>query len=143
MHFLLHFLIPNSYLSQEFYARCRASQELIHAQIPWASANAERSRVAAGRGSPQDQIRVRSGGDPNHPQAVRRSDSSEQPIKLTREEELLAALLASNEELTEALKLYEDLERVGIERETEERSKKETRIDRSVSHLPFLWSYLI
>lgn len=135
-HSLPNLLTRILYQLQEFYARCRASQELIQAQIPWASANAERSRVAAGRGSPQEQIRVRSAGDPNQPQAVRRSDSGEQPIKLTREEELLAALLASNEELTEALKLYEDLERVGIERETEERSKKEIRIDRSVSHFP-------
>ena len=49
----------------------------------------------------------------------------------------MAALLASNEELTEALKMYEDLERVGIEREAEARSRKETRIDRNVSF--YLW----
>lgn len=50
----------------------------------------------------------------------------------------MAALLESNEEITEALKLYEDLERVGIEREAEARSRKETRIDRSVSVLPYI-----
>ena len=33
----------------------------------------------------------------------------------------------------EALRLYDDLERVGIEREAEERSRKETRMDRNVS----------
>ena len=49
------------------------------------------------------------------------------------EEKLLAALLNANEELTSALRQYEDLERVGMERDTEERSKKETRIDRNVS----------
>lgn len=59
-------------------------------------------------------------------------------MRLTLEEELLAALLASNEELTEALKMYEDLERVGIERETEARSRKETRIDRNVSDLTYM-----
>lgn len=32
----------------------------------------------------------------------------------------------------EALRVYDDLERVGIERETEERSRKETRMNRDV-----------
>lgn len=53
--------------------------------------------------------------------------------RLTTEEKLLAAILASNEELLEALRLYDDLERVGIERDAEERSKREIRMDRSVS----------
>lgn len=53
--------------------------------------------------------------------------------RLTTEEKLLAAILASNEELLEALRLYDDLERVGIERDAEERSKREVRMDRSVS----------
>ncbi|OBZ74920.1 TOM1-like protein 2 [Grifola frondosa] len=91
---------------REFYARCRASQELISAQIPWAFAGAERSREAAAR---------------------KEDDAPE----LTTEEKLLAALLAANEELLEALRLYDDLERVGIERDAEERSKKETRMDRT------------
>lgn len=52
---------------------------------------------------------------------------------LTTEEKLLAAILAANEELLEALRLYDDLERVGIERDAEERSKREVRMDRSVS----------
>ena len=51
---------------------------------------------------------------------------------MTTEEKLLAAILASNEELLEALRLYDDLERVGIERDTEERSKREIRMDRAV-----------
>lgn len=38
----------------------------------------------------------------------------------------------------EALRLYDDLERVGIEREAEERSRKETRMDRNVR---LLFSY--
>ena len=127
---------------QEFYARCRESQELIYGQIPWASAGAERSRLAAGRGSPQAQKRTRSGDsdDPRHP--VTRSDSGDSHIEATREELLLAALLKANEELTDALRQYEDLERVGIERDAEERSKKETRIDRSVCRSLFgFWFY--
>ena len=119
---------------QEFYARCRASQELIFAQIPWASAGAERSRAEAGRGSPRLQKRKGSGtsDDIRDPRALARSDSHDDS-NLTQEELLLAELLRANEELTDALRQYEDLERVGMEWDAEERSKKETRIDRSVS----------
>ena len=68
------------------------------------------------------------------------------PTELTVEEELLAALLEANEVLVSALRVYEDLERVAIEREAEEISKRDVRIDRSVSascsssnfELPFL-----
>ncbi|KAH8099781.1 hypothetical protein BXZ70DRAFT_217400 [Cristinia sonorae] len=45
----------------------------------------------------------------------------------TVEEQLLGALLSANEQLTEALKMFEDLERVKKEKDVEERSKKETR----------------
>ncbi|GJE99365.1 hypothetical protein PsYK624_156190 [Phanerochaete sordida] len=121
--------LKNKEIIREFYARCRASQELIFAQIPWASAGAERSRQAAGRGSPQLQKRTRSQDQPTGPVVVRQ-DSSE-PVQATQEELLLAEILKANEELTDALRQYDDLERVGIERDTEERSKKETRIDRS------------
>ncbi|KAI0688491.1 hypothetical protein BC835DRAFT_306317 [Cytidiella melzeri] len=113
---------------REFYTRCRASQELIYSQLNWAYSNAEKSREATNRVSTR-QHRIRSGGDP--PMPIHRSNSAEEPAQLTREEELLAALLHSNEQLTEAIRLYDDLERVGLEREAEERSKKETRIDRS------------
>jgi len=116
---------------REFYARCRASQELIYSQLGWASANAEKSRIANGRGSPQQQKRSRSEIDHHSPRTVQRTNSVTELAPFTREEELLAALLASNEQLTEALRLYDDLERVGIEREAEERSRKETRIDRN------------
>ena len=49
------------------------------------------------------------------------------------EEKLLAALLAANAELIEALQQYDDLERVGMERKAEDRSRKEVRMDRRVS----------
>lgn len=116
---------------QEFYAKCRSSQELIFAAIPWASAGAERSRRAEGRDGIQ-QKRSHSGGDPTQPRLI---PGQEEHYELTVEERLLAELLAANEELTAALRQYDDLERVGIERDTEERSKKETRIDRNVRRL--------
>jgi len=54
---------------------------------------------------------------------------------LTREEQLLASLLAANAELMEALKQCDDLERVAIERKTEDLSLRETRMDRRVCFL--------
>ncbi|KAH8099783.1 hypothetical protein BXZ70DRAFT_1025894 [Cristinia sonorae] len=98
---------------KEFYARCRASQELIYAQVPWATANAERSRHGAGA-----------------PRQKRRNSPPDSPmvdVDETVEEQLLGALLSANEQLTEALKMFEDLERVKKEKDVEERSKKETR----------------
>ncbi|TFK82019.1 hypothetical protein K466DRAFT_557157 [Polyporus arcularius HHB13444] len=118
--------LKNKDIIKEFYARCRASQELISAQIPWAFAQAERSREAKakdkeGRHSlERDRERL--------PPSPKKDKDSEH---LTTEEKLLAAILASNEELLEALRLYDDLERVGIERDAEERSKREIRMDRS------------
>lgn len=97
--------------------KCRASQELIFAQIPWASAGAEQSRVL------KDQEGLAKKGAPGE----------ESPVELTTEENLLAALLAANAELIEALQQYDDLERVAMERKAEDLSRKETRMDRRVS----------
>ena len=41
----------------------------------------------------------------------------------------MAALLSANEALTDSLKMYEDLERIKMERDVEERSRKETRMN--------------
>lgn len=70
-------------------------------QIPWATAGAERSRAQL-----------------DHTGTRRRTD--------TREELLLADLLKANEELTEALRMYKDLERIGVEREVENAIIQET-----------------
>jgi len=70
---------------QEFLARSRSSQDLIFSQIPWATSQAERSR--------------------------RKAHSK----KETKEERLLAELLGTNEQLLEVIKMYTDMERVGIE----------------------------
>jgi len=48
------------------------------------------------------------------------------------EEDLLAALLESNEALFQAINLYDDLERVAGEREAEEISRRDVRMDRRV-----------
>lgn len=73
---------------QEFYAKCRMSQELIYAQIPWASAGAERSR------NQQDELRA------NGHSTLQQT---------TQEELLLAEILRSNEELTDALRMYDEM----------------------------------
>lgn len=92
------------YHSQEFYARCRASQELIFAQIPWATSSAERSRNS--RVAPSE---LAEHEDSNV------LDLNKDPSELTVEEQLLAALLIANEELVESLRMYDDWERIGFE----------------------------
>lgn len=62
------------------------SQGILLAQTPWASARAERSRVAKYQG-----------------------DSQNTSTMLTWEEELLSEMLGANEALFGALKLYDDL----------------------------------
>ncbi|KAG8814040.1 hypothetical protein FRC17_001310 [Serendipita sp. 399] len=115
---------------QEFFGKCRASQELIVAQIPWASAGAERAaasrRQAKDSGSegaaPGKLIKKNAGGDP----AI---------ANLTKEEKLLAALLVANQELVEVFGIYEQLEKMAIsEREDKEiaqRSLTEQKLDRT------------
>ena len=102
------------YHSQEFYARCRASQELIFAQIPWATSSAERSRNS----------RVASGDRVDHEESSV-LDLSKDPSELTVEEQLLAALLISNEELVESLRMYDDWERVGFETDADQWSQSD------------------
>lgn len=56
-------------------------------------------------------------------------------MELTPEEQLLGSLLEANEALTSVLRVYDDIERIGIEREAVERSRQEIRLDRSVSFM--------
>ncbi|KAK1220511.1 hypothetical protein PQX77_016721 [Marasmius sp. AFHP31] len=83
---------------REFRSRCIASQELIAAQIPWASAGSERSRreLNAKREAEGNPVAAEEEGK-------------------TTEERLLGDLLNANEELLAALGQYEDLERVARE----------------------------
>ncbi|KAI0713264.1 hypothetical protein C8Q76DRAFT_621024 [Earliella scabrosa] len=85
-------------ITKELLGRARASHELIGSQITWATMEAEKSRQAAGT-APE-----------------------------TTQEQLLASLLSAYEQLTECLKMYEDLQRIAIEQEAEERMKTERLI---------------
>ncbi|KAF7293137.1 hypothetical protein HMN09_01191700 [Mycena chlorophos] len=98
----------------EFHRKCVDSQELILTQIPWASAGAERSVAKAQQ--EREQARLNGNEDPTKPAT-------------TREEDLLGELLAANELLQETLKQYDDLKRVGEERQVEDNSRKETKLD--------------
>lgn len=99
---------------KEFYAKSRASQDLIHTQIPWASASAERSRA--------QQVQQRAQHINNSPPPV------------TTEEKLLAELLKANEDLIEALRIYDDIERIGVEREYEKAVRERSRVE--TRHIP-------
>jgi hypothetical protein len=127
---------------QEWYSKCVNSQVLIAAQIPWATAGADRSRTAR-EAQQQQQQQQRAVKRPNGQSAVlskshrnKQGSGEESPVELTPEEQLLGSLLEANEALTSVLRVYEDIERIGIEREAMERSRQETRLDRSVSYLP-------
>ncbi|KAI0075493.1 EF-hand [Panus rudis PR-1116 ss-1] len=85
-------------LLQEFLQRCRQSQEMIASQIPWATAQAERSSNAAGK------------------------------TRESKEEALLAELLDANEQLLGALKSYEDLETALAEKEVAQATKVERKL---------------
>ena len=58
-----------------------------------------------------------------------------------RSEELLAAIVDANQQLEDALRICDQLERIGAENaealEVQERSRHDTRIDRTVSALFF------
>ncbi|KAJ8083207.1 hypothetical protein PM082_009079 [Marasmius tenuissimus] len=97
---------------REFRMKCIASQELIAAQIPWASAGSESSE----RSRRELNAKRKAEGKP-----IAGEEDGE-----TTEEKLLADLLSANEELLGALGQYEDLERVAMERKAEEDSKKGT-----------------
>ncbi|KAH9996151.1 hypothetical protein BJV74DRAFT_828545, partial [Russula compacta] len=124
---------------KEWHSKCLTSQELIAAQIPWATAGADRSRAA--REAQQQQLQQpRSTKWPNGLGAHgaltksnrnKQGSGEESPVELTPEEQLLGALLESNEALTSVLRVYDDIERIGIEREAVERSRQEIRLDRS------------
>lgn len=122
---------------QEFHAKCRASQELIVAQIPWATASAERSRNT-------HKAAKDSGSDSNTGNKLSRKARDNTPSKgrdeasdLTKEERLLASLLNANEELIEVFRIYDELEKMALnemeEREAAKRSITETKLDRTVS----------
>ncbi|KAF8183874.1 hypothetical protein K438DRAFT_1133615 [Mycena galopus ATCC 62051] len=83
---------------EELRKQCLESQQIIFAQISWASASAERSRVAKLKEQPESSLDA-----------------------LTWEEELHLEMLASNERLLAALRTYDDLRCAAVECETKHR----------------------
>ncbi|KAJ6482887.1 kinase-like domain-containing protein [Mycena vitilis] len=88
----------NSPVVVDYHRKCVELQELLLVQIPWVSALAERSRIA------EDLKDVNTLGAPVP----------------TREEELLVAIRSANEQLLDALAMYDDLKR-----ENEDRNRRE------------------
>ncbi|KAG8715352.1 hypothetical protein FRC11_004522 [Ceratobasidium sp. 423] len=103
--------ITSNTVIKEFRAKCMKSQEIIGAQIDWATAIADRARA--------EQLALTGPGE----------------IVPTAEEQLLHALVTANGELNDVFKTYDDLERIAIsereEAEVRARSKVELRLDRS------------
>jgi hypothetical protein len=118
----------------------------VHTQIPWATAGAERSRqreldriAARISNSNSNSLSLTPSPSPSPTPSPGIDGSSPSPengkgpesASLTREEKLLAELLRANEELADALRIYSDIERIGVEgaveRAAKERSKVETR----------------
>jgi hypothetical protein len=110
---------------------CLSSRDLIIAQIPWATAGAERSH-AEGRRSAQNVKQPSFNASDPHPPLPTPTDPSGGPIEVTTEERLLAALLAAHEKLVEVLRVYADLEQILHERRAEEQSRKDVRGDHRV-----------
>ncbi|KAF7373442.1 hypothetical protein MSAN_00553900 [Mycena sanguinolenta] len=84
----------NEFDINDLHAKCLDSQELISTQIPWATAAVKHSRAAKAKNDRNNSILISNDSGVNVP---------------TREEELLADLCASNEQLLEALELYDSL----------------------------------
>lgn len=108
-------------LVAEFSMKVNLSQDFLVAQIPWATAQADRSR-----------------GKLNEEAATARAQGREfKQVTETKEESLVAALLDANERLVEASSMLEGIRKTQEEEEEEarvtERSKVEVRVDRTVS----------
>ncbi|CAE6417258.1 unnamed protein product [Rhizoctonia solani] len=103
--------ITSNNVIKEFRGKCMKSQEIIGAQIEWATAAADRAR--------EDQHALKGPGE----------------IAPTAEEQLLQALVMAHGELNDVFKTYDDLERIAIsereEAEVRARSKVELRLDRT------------
>ncbi|KAH7345763.1 hypothetical protein B0J17DRAFT_49260 [Rhizoctonia solani] len=103
--------VTSNTVIKEFRQKCMKSQEIIGAQIDWATSVADRARA--------EQLTVNGPGE----------------IAPTVEEQLLQALVMATTELNDVFKTYDDLERIAIsereEAEVRARSKVELRLDRT------------
>ncbi|MBW0520296.1 hypothetical protein O181_060011 [Austropuccinia psidii MF-1] len=161
----LAFTIPSEMESneiiKEFHGKCLQSQNQLLDDIPWATAQAEqaRSRMAATdyqvNSSPRlprtnpyaPLINSNHHLPPSNPYAPLVNGNmtmSTEPVnptndRLTREEQLLEMLLASNSELIDAFRQFDELERLArADKElklVEELSKNETRHDSNLNGL--------
>lgn len=128
---------------QEFYAECVQVQQRIMEQISWATAEAEKSREREAQAVADSTLSlpaIPNGAIAPQMNALQQKRGS----SITKEEEMLGVLLGVNQALTDAIKLRDDWQRAAIaqreEQFIEERSRVETRIDRSVccfQPLPF------
>ena len=111
----------------EFYRKCFLAHESLTNQIDWAQAEAAQSQERAATMEFEQTGEV----DPEH-------------HEVTMEERALAVLFEAHAMLADALRQHDELERLAGEekvmREVRERSKKDTKMDRSVCHVPILSS---
>lgn len=122
---------------QEFHQKCIASLDLVHAQIPWATAGAERSRqreLELGASLPLSSLSATNTPDYSPspspgPQPNTERNSGVDQVTTTKEEKLLAELLRANEELADALRIYSDIERIGKDFEAEKAAKERSRVE--------------
>ena len=103
---------------QEFYRKCFLANESLTNQIEWAQAEAVQSR---------ERVLIQ----------ARMEGSEDEARGSTFEEDALATLFEAHSQLGEVLKQHDDLERMARDenemREVRERSKKETRMNWTVS----------
>ena len=107
--------------------KCITSQERVASQIPWATSVAERSR---------DEL------ENSTVASAPKTNQLPEPLA-TKEEELLATLLAANQALFESIRMHDELQHLAaaerVEREVEERSRIDTKLDRSVRLYFFIY----
>jgi hypothetical protein len=131
--------LKNNAIIKEFHKKCENSQKLIFAQIEWATAQAEHSRVRRNAERGADETEGREVRDKERESRKKRKDGDDE----TTEEKLLGALLGANEELLSALRQYDDLAQILVEK----KSRKDVRMGRRVrfaillSYSPLIMRY--
>ncbi|KAK4048427.1 hypothetical protein OIV83_004773 [Microbotryomycetes sp. JL201] len=156
--------IRQNEIVQEFHLKCFEAQEFLSNNLQWATVQAEQSRTAVDQASVTDgnitdtedhviradsKAQIQQGDDArlssNNPFAPivsgeRPMPPPSRPVRETREEATLAVLLAAHSEVLEALQAYDHHTQMWDEmrdvRAAEERSKVETKFDRTRAGSP-------
>ncbi|KAI5481230.1 hypothetical protein MNV49_005665 [Pseudohyphozyma bogoriensis] len=130
----------------EFYHACLTSQQILSSNLDWASVQASQSRANIPRSpSPNDPNHQRQSSielASNNPFAPRNLRESTE--RVTREEEIFEKMLSANSEIVEALKNHDTLLTSHLASkveqtqllEAEERSRNDTRFDRTTAGEP-------